>query len=117
MHHAQAATLIARLPGRVRTLDSETFLARRADALAATAVHLGIGLTQEQAQQIAAGPVFETHSKQLGQSFDPDEPLQPKPRVPVIDEEIEMVTAWTAEIARHAGVPLELPLGSNLLRC
>ena len=33
MHHAQAAALIERLPGRVRTLDSETFLARRSDTL------------------------------------------------------------------------------------
>lgn len=116
MHHAQAAALIARLPGRVRAVDSETFLARRAETLLATAAHLGLALSDTRAQEIAAGPVFKTHSKQLGQSFDADEPLQPKARVPIIDEEIEMVATWTAELAKHAGISLEFPSDSGLLQ-
>jgi hypothetical protein len=115
MHHAQAAALIARLPGRVRTLDSETFLARRAESLLAVASHLGLALSEAGAEEIVAGSVFETHSKKLGQSFDPDEPLQPKARVPIIEEEIEMVGAWAAQMASHNGILRELPEHARLL--
>jgi hypothetical protein len=115
MHHAQAAALIARLPGRVRTLDSETFLERRTDTLVAAAAHFGLPLTEAKAREIAGGPVFETHSKRLGQGFDPDEPLQPKARVAIIDEEIEMVAAWTGQMATHNGIAAELLAQARLL--
>jgi len=116
MHHAQAAALIARLPERVRTLDSETFLARRAEALSAAAAHFELDLDDGRAEEIASGPVFATHSKQLGQTFDPEQPLQPRARLPILDEEIEMVATWLAKMASHNGLREEFAGNSELLR-
>jgi hypothetical protein len=118
-HHAQAAALIVRLPGRVRTLDCETFLARRGETLFAAADHFGFGLTKAQSEEIAGGPAFATHSKEIGRSFDPEQTRQPQSRAPIIDEEIEMVGGWTEALAAHAGLMMELPPEARLLplRC
>jgi hypothetical protein len=115
MHHAQAAALIARIPGRVRVLDSETFLARRSETLFAAANHFGLAMTTAQAEKIAAGSAFATHSKEIGRSFDPEQALQPIAGVPVIDEEIEMVRTWTETTATHSGLSMELPKRAGLL--
>jgi hypothetical protein len=116
MQHAQGAALIARFSDRVRTLDSETFLARRADAIDAVATHFGLALDERQAREIARGPVFATHSKEIGRSFDPEQPLAPRKPIPIIDEEIEMVTTWTRNVAENAGIAVDLPAASALIR-
>lgn len=114
-HHAQAGALLQHFAGRVKMLDSETFLARRAEALAAAAGHFGLAMDEAKAADIAKGPAFTTHAKQLGRQFDPEEPLKPKASIPVIDDEIGMVTQWARSVAEHAGIRFELPPAASLL--
>jgi hypothetical protein len=114
-HHAQAAALQQRFPDRVRMLNSETFLARRTETLLAVARHFGFPLGEDEAAEIAKGPAFTTHSKELGRQFDPEEPLKPKAAVPVIDDEIRMVGDWARSVAEHAGIPILFPLNASLL--
>jgi len=115
MHHAQGAALVGQFPGRVLTLDSEVFLARKAEALEAVGRHFGLQMDRGRAEQIARGPVFATHSKELGRKFDPEESLEPRPTVAVIDEEIAMVDTWARTVAQHIGLPMELPASSNVI--
>jgi hypothetical protein len=115
MHHSQGAALIRQFPRRVRTLDSEEFLAKRSETLQALAVHFQFQLGSEQAEQIAAGPVFATHSKELGRKFDPEQSLEPRPPMAIVEEEIDMVTTWAGRVADHVGVPIEFPKESALL--
>lgn len=116
MHHAQAAALIAQHPRRVRTLDSETFLSRRSDTLTALAQFFHLAISEEHALEIAAGEAFTTHSKEIGRPFDPEQPLQAKAVVPILDEEINMVAKWAEAVARQAGVPMQFPTDTTLLR-
>lgn len=115
MHHAQGLALIARFPKRVRTLDSETFLARRADTLLAIGGHFGLNLDRRKSDAIAGGPAFATHSKEIGRAFDPEEPLQQKAAAPVIADELAMVTEWTRSVADQAGIPMAFSPQSALL--
>jgi hypothetical protein len=115
MQHAQGAALAARFPDRVRTLDSETFLASRAETLYAVARHFDLAITQEQARAIAQGPVFATHSKEIGRDMDPEQPLEPRTPVPIIEDEIAMVATWARTVAEHVGIAVEMPSRSMLL--
>ena len=115
MQHSQGAALLARFPDRVRTLDSETFLAERARTIAATARHFGLAIDETRAGDIAAGPAFATYSKEIGRAFDPEAALRPKAPLPVVDEEIAMVAQWTHSVADHAGIAIEFPPASRLL--
>ncbi len=115
-HHAQGAALLAAFPDRVRMLDSETFLANRAGTLAALGRHFGLALDARKAEEIVRGPVFATHSKEIGRSVDPEAPLEPRAAMPTIDEEIEMVATWARSVADHVGVAMELPRPASLLK-
>lgn len=115
MHHAQGSALVRDFPERVGALDSETFLGRRADTLEALFRHFDIPLGREQAEEIAAGPAFATHSKELGRKFDPEQPLEPAQSSAVIDEEIDMTVTWVGHVADHVGVPMEFPREAALL--
>jgi hypothetical protein len=115
MHRAQKLSLVQRFGARVRLLDSETFLARRAETLAAAGAHFGLALDDKQARQIADGLVFRTHSKELGRAVDPEQPLAQREPIAVIDEEIEMVGTWARAMADHAGLSFESPAQSMLL--
>lgn len=112
-HHAQGAALFAAFPDRVRTLDSETFLAHRTDTLGALGHHFGIALD---ARSVSDGPVFQTHSKEIGRAMDPEGPLEPKPQIPTVHEEIEMVEKWAQAVAASAGMKYALPPESALIR-
>lgn len=114
LHHAEAAALLQAFPGRVRTLDSQSFLANRAEALLALGRHFGLDLDQARSGQIANGAVFQTHSKEVGRSFDGDAALG-KDSDPTIKEEIAMVGTWIRAVADHAGLADELPGESALI--
>lgn len=115
MHHAQGLDLLRRYADRVRTLDSEAFLAKRTDALGAIARHFELDLDPKQVETITNGPVFATHSKELGRKFDPEQSLEPRPSIAVIDEEIEMVATWAQRVAEHAGISDEFASSSVLV--
>ena len=115
MQHAQAAKLIEAFPGRVLTLNSEVFLTRREETIAAVAAHFGLALDQKQSREIAEGPAFATHSKEIGRAFDPEEPLRPKAVIPILDEEIAMVAQWAEAVGEHAGISPKFPSHSVLV--
>jgi hypothetical protein len=115
MHQAQKLSLVQRFDARVRLLDSETFLARRVETLAAAGAHFGLALDDGQARQIAEGPVFRTHSKELGRAVDPEQPLATREPIAVIDEEIAMVVTWARALADHAGLSIQSPAQALLL--
>lgn len=115
MHHVQGLNLLRQFPERVRTLDSEIFLAKRAEALSAIAQHFRLDLSREQTEAIARGPAFSTHSKELGRTFDPEGSLESRQPAAVIDEEIDMIATWTSHVADHVGVPMDFPRNSALL--
>ena len=115
LQHAQGGALARRFADRVRALDSETFLARREETIGAAASHFELALDKEAARSIAEGPTFAKHSKQIGRAFDPEEPLQPKAPIPIIDEEISMVSQWARNIAQQAGIAMEFDAAARLL--
>lgn len=108
-HHAQFASLLARFPGRLRALDSESFLARRAQCLAAVGRHFGMAVAQERWNKVVESSVFASHSKEIGRSFTPETETGRAAEMPLIDEEIAMVVAWTKTIAEGIGLSLDLP--------
>lgn len=107
LQQSQFLQLIQSRPAQVRSIDSATFLARKADALAALADHFDIPLD---AREIAAGPVFSTHAKELGRAFDA---TQREREYAATDaaygEEMGMVATWIEAVADHVRVPLDLP--------
>jgi hypothetical protein len=114
LHQAEGAGLVARFPDRVRTLDSETFLAKPSDTLIALARHFGLDADAKRWTEVAHGRVFKSHSKEIGRSFDTDARSEKAP-APTIEEEIEMVANWAQAVAGHAGLSVEMPTGSRLL--
>ena len=90
---------------RVRTLDSETLVARPAETMAALAELFGLALD---AKAVAAGPAFRSHSK-FGGVFDADARAAAVAKEAVHAEEIAKVAVWAEAVAANAGVPLQLP--------
>ncbi len=108
--HALFQRLAAKFgPDRIRTLDSEVLTTRPAEVLRAAAAHYGLPASADQIAAMAASPVFTRHSKS-GDSFDVDrrEAEYAEARTAHGDE-IGKVTLWAAEVARAAGIPMELP--------
>lgn len=96
-------------PGRVTSLDSETLLARPAEALVALAGHFALPLGREAARAIAAGPAFTRHAK-TGERFEAGaRAARHETAMAAHAEELEKVGAWAGAVASHAGVPLHLP--------
>ncbi len=99
------ASLVARYPDRVRTLDSETLLARPEATVAGLA---GLyGLTVD-AAAVAAGPAFGRHSK-FGQVFDAAARAAEYAEADALHgDEIAKVAVWAAAVAKTGGVPMTL---------
>ncbi len=99
------AGLAARYPDRVRSLDSETLLARPADTVAALAQLYGLTFD---AAAVAAGPAFTRHSK-FGQAFDgAARSAEYDTAAALHRDEIAKVAVWAAAVAKTAGVPMTL---------
>jgi hypothetical protein len=100
-------------PDRVRTIDSETLLARRADALDAIAGLFGLTMEAAEIEAIADGPVFTRHSK-FATPFNPADRMREQDEIPAARrDEIAKIVIWTEIVAQRAGIPLTL--GSPLL--
>jgi hypothetical protein len=111
LHRHQFASLLDRYPGRVRLLDSETFLSCREDCLTRIGAHFGVAMD---AAAVTASGVFAEHSKQIGQAFseqDGDGDAGELP--PIIEEEIAMIGRWVEALGEHIGLQLEAP-GSSI---
>lgn len=96
-------------PGRVRTLDSETLLARPRDTLDALAALFGIPLESAEIASIATGPAFTQHSKtggEFGKAARLDEYAEAAAQH---GEEIEKVGHWAGVLAENARLSMDLP--------
>ncbi len=102
--------LVARVgPSRVRTLDSETLLARPAAVLAAAGSLLDLGIDAALADSTAAGPVFTTHSK-TGERFGRDGRAADRAAAETAHgDEIDKVHHWALAVAERQGLALTLP--------
>ncbi len=95
---------VGRLGARVRTLDSETFLDRPAEALVALFRHFGLAGSRADARAVAEGPVFARDAK-TGSPFGraAREAVHGGPAAANADE-IAKVEAWAEVMARTFGV-------------
>ncbi|WP_448579743.1 hypothetical protein [Thermaurantiacus sp.] len=96
-------------PARVKSLNSETLLARPAETMQALAAHLSLALDPEAARAIARGPAFTRHAK-TGERFGAGaRAARHEAAVEAHAEELRKVEAWAGAVASHAGVPMLLP--------
>ena len=104
--HQLFAALTVRFPGRVRSLDSETLLARPAATMAALADLFGL---EFDAAGVAAGPAFSSHSK-TGAAFGAAaRAAEYDAAAAAHGDEIAKVAVWAAAVAANAGVAIDLP--------
>ncbi len=104
------ARLAATYPDRVRTLDSETLLARPSDALAVLSSFYGMTLSDEAVDAIVTGPNFATDSKS-GKPFHlANRDAGYIAAAAANADEIEKVLIWAEAVANAAGVAMVPPL-------
>jgi hypothetical protein len=110
MQQALFATLAARFgPSRVATLDSETLLARPADAVERLAALFALPIDRDRAAEIAGGKALRRHSKS-GVAFDPQARANEYDDAAALHgDEIDKVTVWAEAVAASAGLALDLP--------
>lgn len=95
---------------RVRTLDSEIFGARQAAAVAALAQHFHLPIDPVAAAAIAAGPVFNRHSKH-GTRFSMEARKAEQAATDAAHgDEIAKVAAWARVVAQQFNIGETLPL-------
>ena len=104
--HALFAALIARFPDRVRSLDSETLLARPVAVMAALADLYGLPLDDAAIAGIVAGPAFATHSKSGAAFGAAARAAEYDAAMRLHGDEIAKVAVWAAAVAQHAGVAM-----------
>ena len=114
LHRRHFAMALASPAGeRMRTLDADTFNSARDETIAATAGFFDIALSDEQVHAIAAGPVFERHSK-YGTDFAETVATEAAAAVSTVTEaEIGYVAQWIDQIV--AGFRLSMPESNSLL--
>ena len=106
---AQFAKLASAHPARVRTLDSETLLARPTEAIAALAELYGLNLRGNAVANIVAGPAFTQNSKTRA-TFAPGERIAGYDRAAALHgDELGKVEVWARAVADNAGVAMTLP--------
>lgn len=109
--HRLFAALEQRFPDRVRTLDSETLLARPAEVIAALGRLYRLPIDNDAATRIARGDAFTRHSKG-GEQFGRDQrQAEQRTAAEVHAEEIDKVTTWAEAVAASAGQSFALPAG------
>jgi hypothetical protein len=107
VQHKLFAGIARRFPDRVRTLDSEVMLERRAQVGPALAAMYGLGSAAGDA--IAKAPAFTRNSKD-GRPFDfAARKTRRAEAVAAHRDEIEKVVIWAQAVADGASVPLDLP--------
>ncbi len=102
------ATMAARWPNRVRTLDSEVLVERPVEALLAIARLFALDLDERTAAQIVDN-VFARNAKD-GSGFASGQRASERAAGEAVHaEEIEKVAVWADVVARNAGIDAELP--------
>ena len=111
--HRLFARLIERYgPERVRTLDSESLLARPRESLLALSALFGLGLNDAAVAAIVGGDAFTRHSKD-GAAFSRAERIaEQRDAAAAHADEIDKVAIWAEAVAASANqiLVLEAPL-------
>lgn len=106
--HKLFASIAAKWPDRIRTLDSETLVARPDGAMEALAGLFGVALSDAQIADIVAN-VFARDSKS-GESFASGRRAADQSAAEALHaDEIDKVTTWAEAVAVSAGVDMALP--------
>ncbi len=117
--HALFAKIIEEIGGdRVKTLDSDTFLAQSPATIAALSDLYGLNMGDAQIDAVVQGPAFTSHSKldqaKRGETFDAKAREREQKKVAEVHgAEIDMVASWTKAVADSQGIKLDI--GSTLL--
>ncbi|QTD56970.1 hypothetical protein [Parasphingorhabdus cellanae] len=117
--HALFAKIIAEVgKDRVKTLDSETFLARSPETIAALSTLYGLKMNDRQISDVVQGPAFTSHSKldqgKPGEVFDAKARGKEQQKIAEVHgTEIDMVATWAKAVADSQGIKLDI--GSTLL--
>jgi len=106
--HQLFARMAARWPERVRTLESETLLARPDEALRAIGALYGFNLPDAAIIEMVDG-AFNRHAKHGGKFDRSDRKSDQQSLAELHADEIEKVLAWAEAVARNAGVSFDLP--------
>ncbi len=96
-------------PDRVRTLDSETLMARPEQCLSALARIFGIALATNEIKQIARGPAFTSHSKTGADFGAAERSAEYDAAAASHADEIMKVTHWAGVVAANVGISMALP--------
>ena len=103
------ARLAQEFPDRIRTLDSETLLARPEAIIRALSSCYGLGLSEVQVADIATGPAFTLHSKSGAAFGGAARQEEYDAAAAQHGEEIDKVMVWAKAVADTAGVAMALP--------
>ncbi len=107
--HALFARLAQAWPDRVRTLDSETLLARAGDTLAAADRLFGIASDAAERERVVAD-VFARNAKS-GEAFTAvDRRDNQVNAAAAYADELEKTEVWALAVAEKAGLPVKAPL-------
>ena len=93
-------------PERVRSLDSETLVARPEEAIAQTARLYGLALDKASIAGIANGPVFKRHSKFGGDFGQAERAAEHRDASATHADEIAKVATWIEAVADRLGLPM-----------
>jgi hypothetical protein len=103
--HAMFARHGAKLgPARLMTLDSETLMAKPAEAMTTLAAHFGLSLSQAQVAEIVAGPAFTSHSKSGAQFGAQERTAEYDAAAELHADELAKVMVWARAVAESAGL-------------
>jgi hypothetical protein len=104
------ASLAAKHPERVRTIDSETLTARPEESMAALDVLFGIDSTEAERAEVVAR-VFRRHAKFGGEFSREDRIASQVSASELHGDEIDKVVAWAEAVAASAGVAMVMKGG------
>ena len=113
--HAVFAQIVQKFGSeRVKLLDSDTFLARSRDSIAALVEHFDLDMNDAQIQSVLEGPAFSSHSKldqaKSGEVFDANaRQAEQNAMATVHGSEIDMVATWINAVADSQGIAINLP--------
>jgi len=107
--HALFTRLVEKFPDRIRTLDSETLVARPRETISALFEHFGLAVDDAAIDAVAHGPAFTRHSKFGGEFSAAARAAEQRSSSDAHADEIAKVTEWAEVIADAAHIGLVLP--------
>ena len=94
--------------GRIRTIDSEAFIANPAKTLHAVGKLFDLTLSEERAAEIGESAIFRTHSK-FGEEFDAESRREERASAENAHaDEIEKVAVWVETVAGTINAPMTM---------